>query len=149
MRRNSIYHLLQHSEFSIQHCQRGASRGLRRVFLAPALGFRARLALYQDFHFESAAMRGADLVRQLMLFARSEAKETPFRAVDLGAVIADTVSLKRISPTTVERTDKKGGKVVQTLTRVISADGKTLTITTKGTNAQGQPVNNVAIYEKQ
>jgi len=44
---------------------------------------------------DAAAMRGAELVRQLMLFARAEVKETPFRTVDLGAVIADTVSLCR------------------------------------------------------
>jgi hypothetical protein len=60
-----------------------------------------------------------------------------------------SLRLKRINATTVERTDKKGGKVVQTITRVMSADGKALTITTKGTNAQGQAVNNVAVYEKQ
>jgi len=34
-------------------------------------------------------------------------------------------------------------------TRVISSDGKTRIITTKGTNAQGQTVNNVGVYEKQ
>ncbi len=44
---------------------------------------------------DAAAMRGADLVRQLMLFTRAEVRETPFRTADLGAVIADTVSLCR------------------------------------------------------
>ena len=66
-----------------------------------------------------------------------------------GSATSDHVSLKRINATTVERTDKKAGKVVQTLTRVVSADGKTMTITTKGTNAQGQAVNNIAVYDKQ
>src|SRR5262249_31472327 len=54
-----------------------------------------------------------------------------------GSQIANTVSLKRIDARTTERTDKKDGKVVQTLTRVVSADGKTMTVTVKGTNAQG------------
>jgi hypothetical protein len=31
---------------------------------------------------------------------------------------------------------------------VVSADGKTLTVTTTGTNAQGQKVNNVQVFEK-
>jgi ribosomal protein S18 len=44
---------------------------------------------------------------------------------------------------------KKDGKVVQTLTRVVSEDGKTMTVRVKGTNAQGQPVDNVAVREKQ
>ena len=67
----------------------------------------------------------------------------------LGSPTADTVSLKRIDRYTTERTDKKGGKVVGTLRRVVSQDGKTLTITTKSTNAKGQAVNNVIVYEKQ
>ncbi|HET7220724.1 MAG TPA: hypothetical protein VFJ02_21875 [Vicinamibacterales bacterium] len=36
-----------------------------------------------------------------------------------------------------------------TYTRVVSKDGKTMTVTVKGTNAQGQPVNNVVVFEKQ
>jgi hypothetical protein len=66
-----------------------------------------------------------------------------------GSTTADTVSLKRINANTVERTDKKAGKIVQTLTRVVSANGKTMTITTKGTNAEGKAVNNIAVLEKQ
>ena len=66
-----------------------------------------------------------------------------------GSQIADTVSLKRIDARTTERTDKKGDKVAQTLKRVVSQDGKTMTVTTKGTNAQGQAVNNVAVFDKQ
>lgn len=67
----------------------------------------------------------------------------------LGSQTADTVSLKRIDRYTTERTDKKSGKVVATLRRGVSQDGKTMTITTKGTNAQGQAVNTVVVYEKQ
>src|SRR5438309_1388959 len=42
-----------------------------------------------------------------------------------GSAVADTVSLKRIDARTTDRTDKKGGKVVQTLKRVVSENGKT------------------------
>jgi hypothetical protein len=66
-----------------------------------------------------------------------------------GSQIADTVSLKRVDARTTVRTDKKGDKVAQTLTRVVAQDGKTMTVTTKGTNAQGQAVNNVAVFDKQ
>ena len=66
-----------------------------------------------------------------------------------GSQNADMVSLKRIDARTLERTDKKGDKVVATSTRVVSEDGKTMTATTKGTNAQGQAVNNVTVWEKQ
>jgi hypothetical protein len=46
-------------------------------------------------------------------------------------------------------TYKKAGKVVSTVTTAVSADGKMLTITTKGTDPQGRPVNNVAVYDRQ
>ena len=66
-----------------------------------------------------------------------------------GSQNADMVSLKRVDARTMERTDKKGDKVVLTSTRVVSEDGKTMTVTTKGTNAQGQAVDNVTVWEKQ
>ena len=66
-----------------------------------------------------------------------------------GSAIADMVSLKRIDARTTERTDKKGGAVAQTIRRVVSADGKTMNVTVKGKNAQGQAVSNVIVFEKQ
>ena len=66
-----------------------------------------------------------------------------------GSQVADTVSLKRVDARTTERTDKKGGTVAQTLRRVVSQDGKTMTVTLKGKNAEGQDVNNVLVFEKQ
>jgi len=66
-----------------------------------------------------------------------------------GSPIADMVSLKRIDARTTERTDKKGGTVAQTIRRVVSADGKTMNVTVKGKNAQGQAVTNVVVFEKQ
>lgn len=65
-----------------------------------------------------------------------------------GSQLADSVTLKRIDDYTSERADSKDGKVVQTYTRAVSKDGKTMTVTIKGTNAQGQPVNNVVVFEK-
>jgi hypothetical protein len=65
-----------------------------------------------------------------------------------GSPTADMVSLKRIDSHTSERTDTKGGKLVQTLRRVVSKDGKTMTVTITGTNAEGKPINNVVVFEK-
>jgi len=60
----------------------------------------------------------------------------------------DAISLKRIDPNTVEFTRKRGGKIVQTGTNVVSKEGKTRTNTSTGIDAKGQKVNNVAVYEK-
>jgi hypothetical protein len=62
---------------------------------------------------------------------------------------SDTVARTRVNATTVRTVSKKGGKVTTTQTSTVSSDGKTRTVTTKGVNAKGQPVNNVAVYERQ
>lgn len=61
---------------------------------------------------------------------------------------ADMATRKRLSPTTTETTFTKAGKVTSVNTSVVAADGKTMTITAKGTNAQGKPMMNVQVYEK-
>jgi hypothetical protein len=62
---------------------------------------------------------------------------------------ADMVARTRLDANTVQTVAKKGGKVTTTQTSAVSSDGKTRTVTTKGVNASGQQVNNVAVYEKQ
>jgi hypothetical protein len=61
----------------------------------------------------------------------------------------DALSLKRLNARTTIITQKLSGKVVGTETRVISADGKVMTISAKGTNANGLPFEQVAVYDKQ
>jgi len=46
-------------------------------------------------------------------------------------------------------TSKKADKVTTTNISVVSSDGKTRTVTTTGTNARGQTVNNVTVYDRQ
>jgi hypothetical protein len=60
----------------------------------------------------------------------------------------DMVVAKRTNPTTVETSYTLKGKPTTVNTRVVSADGKTLTVTTVGVNAQGQKVNNVQVFER-
>ena len=90
-------------------------------------------------------VRGDDTPIQVVYTAQYDGKDHPIT----GSPTADTVSLKRLDAITTERTDKKGGKVVQTLTRKLSSDGKTMTVTIKGTDAEGRPINNLAVLEKQ
>ena len=65
-----------------------------------------------------------------------------------GSQLADTVSVRQIDANTFERVDKKAGKVVQTVRRVYSKDGKSFTATIKGTNAKGEAVNNTLLWER-
>jgi hypothetical protein len=61
---------------------------------------------------------------------------------------ADAVAVKRVDSHTLEAVTKKGGKELSTQKRVVSADGKTMTVTITGINAQGQKTHNVIVYEK-
>jgi hypothetical protein len=65
-----------------------------------------------------------------------------------GNANADTIVLKKIDANTFESTLKKAGKVMTTGRNVVSKDGKTMTYTSKGTNASGQTVNSVLVFEK-
>src|SRR5216684_6007332 len=61
----------------------------------------------------------------------------------------EAVSGKRIGPNEREVRYSKGGKVILTTHNRVSADGKTVTVNVKGSNAQGQPVDAVVVYDKQ
>lgn len=66
-----------------------------------------------------------------------------------GSPVANTVALKRIDAYTTERFDKKDGHVMLVYRRVVSQDGKTMTVTVNGVNAQRQQVSNTVVFEKQ
>jgi len=60
----------------------------------------------------------------------------------------DTVSLKRLNPRSVERTGRLAGAAIETQTWNVSADGKVLTVTTRGSNDNGD-YSRVEVFEKQ
>ena len=75
----------------------------------------------------------------------ADGKDAPVK----GSPAYDTTSMKRVDASTTVNTRKKAGKVVQSAKRVVSADGKTMTVTTTGTDEKGRKINNVAVYDKQ
>jgi hypothetical protein len=66
-----------------------------------------------------------------------------------GLAGADAQSYTRVDARTLNVSRMKDGKVVQTGTWVVSPDGKTLTVTSTGTNPNGQRINNIFVYDKQ
>lgn len=66
-----------------------------------------------------------------------------------GPYDADSISANLTAPNTIQSTLTKNGKVVATATTVVSGGGQVLTITTKGTDAQGERFSSVVIYDKQ
>jgi hypothetical protein len=85
-------------------------------------------------------------VQQWSFTSNLDGKETPVAGNNPNV---DMVTVTRIDANTLEMVNKKSGKVTTTQRNVVAADGKTRTVTTTGADAQGQKVNNVAVFEKQ
>ena len=72
---------------------------------------------------------------------------TPSR---MEGTIWDTISVKQMDADTFTNEFKKTGGKYHTISQAkVSADGKTMTVTAKGTNAEGKPLNSTFVYEKQ
>ena len=62
---------------------------------------------------------------------------------------SDARAYTKVDDHTLEFTVKKGDKVTTTGRVVVSADGKSRTVTTSGTDAKGKKVSSTAVYDKQ
>jgi len=61
----------------------------------------------------------------------------------------NAVALTRVNTHTTRGTTKQDGKVTLTQTAVISPDGKTRTLTSKGKDAKGNPIASTTVYDRQ
>jgi len=66
-----------------------------------------------------------------------------------GDATSDARSYKKVNDHTLTFAGKKGGKVALSGRIVVSADGKTRTVTVSGTDAKGNKVSSTAVYDKQ
>lgn len=80
-----------------------------------------------------------------MFLSKFDGKDVPYE----GNPDADMAAPMKIDDNSYSNTWKKGGKVTISGKLVVSADGKTLTITQTGTNAKGEAVSITAVYKKQ
>lgn len=76
--------------------------------------------------------------------ANRDGKDYPYK----GSPLQDSISLTTVDARTLNYTSKKAGKVVGNGTRVVSEDGKVMTISVKGNDAQGQPFEAIMIFDK-
>ena len=61
----------------------------------------------------------------------------------------DSVAGRAINARTTHFTLKRGGKVVGSVRRAVSTDGKTLTVHNKGTHADGKAYDDTLVFDKQ
>ena len=66
-----------------------------------------------------------------------------------GDPASDMRSYRKIGARTLALTIKKEGKVTVTGRIIVTANGKSRTVTTNGTNAEGKKFRSVAVYDKQ
>jgi hypothetical protein len=66
-----------------------------------------------------------------------------------GVAAYDASSFKMVNDRTADIVRLKGDKTVQTGTRVLSADGKTLTFTFTGVNERGEKIDSVAVFDRE
>ena len=66
-----------------------------------------------------------------------------------GDPISDSRSYIKVDDRTLDLTAKKGGKIIDTVRMVLSADSKSRTVTITGTTPKGKKFKNVVVYDKQ
>jgi hypothetical protein len=92
---------------------------------------------------ETVALDGS--VSRSSYTARYDGKRYPIA----GSPNADSVAFARLDARTVERFDTRGNTFVGSVTRVVSADGKTMTVMNKPVGTQGRTVGGILVYERQ
>ena len=73
----------------------------------------------------------------------------PHPTTGVAGGLFDASTYNRADAYTVNFVRSKDGKAVQTGSNVVSADGKTFTVSVAGIGANGQQISSLAVYEKQ
>src|SRR6266404_1942536 len=85
---------------------------------------------------------GKEMTRQTTY--QQDGKDYPYT----GNPDVDSISVKQVDSNTAKYILKKAGKAVETGSRTVSKDGKTLTLKAKGTTAKGEKYENVLVFDK-
>ena len=114
----------------------------------PAPGPKSQVAVYAAVSGGlQVTVTGVDAAGKPISFgytAKIDGKDYPVT----GNAEYDAVALKQTSPTALAFTRKKAGRVVQTGSNVVSADGKMRTVRVSGT-VSGVKISNILVFDKQ
>jgi hypothetical protein len=75
-------------------------------------------------------------------------KVTPSTIPLRSASAVDTITLKRVDPNTIIAAGTRNGKSVYSDRRVVSADGKTMTVVRDGTTPEGKKYQSTIVLER-
>ena len=117
----------------------------------PGPGYKSETRTYEPtadgykFHGERVNPDGS--TQKYGFTVKYDNKDYPVTGKDPGG--ADTIAVKPVDANNIESTSKKGREVLYTSKVVVSQDGKVMTITSKGKNPDGEPFDNVQVYDRQ
>ncbi len=121
---------LAKSKFSGDH----APKSLTRTYVATADGM--------DMTIAGVAADGKPILQHAVY--RYDGKAYPVT----GAAEYDTVTVHRIDSERTQSTQRKAGTVVSKSVRVLSKDGRVLTISSTGTDAKGKQYYDSAVFDR-
>jgi hypothetical protein len=117
----------------------------------PGPGYKSETRTYEPtadgYKFEGERVNPDGSTQKYGFTVKYDNKDYPVTGKDPGS--AETIAVKLVDANNIESTSKKGRDVLYTSKVVVSQDGKVMTITTKGKNPDGEPFDNVQVYDRQ
>jgi hypothetical protein len=117
----------------------------------PGPGYRSETRTYtptaDGYKFEGERVNPDGSTQKYGFTVKYDNKDYPVTGKDPGG--ADTIAVKLVDASNIESTSKKGSDVLYTSKVVVSQDGRVMTITTKGKNPDGEPFDNIQVYDRQ
>lgn len=98
------------------------------------------------YAFDGQAADGASINYSFSLKYDGKDAEVTGTGAPMGT---DHIAITRVNSHQFSASLKKGGKQVATATAVVSHDGKTSTVSTKGTGTDGKSFKSSSVYDKQ
>jgi hypothetical protein len=117
----------------------------------PGPGYKSETRTYEPtadgYKFQGERLNPDGGTEKYGFTVKYDNKDYPVAGKDPGG--ADTIAIKLVDANNIESTSKKGHEVLYTSKVVVSQDGKVMTITAKGKNPDGEPFDNVQVYDRQ
>jgi hypothetical protein len=117
----------------------------------PGPGYKSETRTYtrtaDGYKFEGERVNPDGSTQKYGFTVKYDNKDYPVTGNDPGG--ADTIAVRLVDADDMESTSKKSGDVLYRSKLEVSRDGKVMTITTKGKNPDGEPFDNVQVYDRQ
>jgi hypothetical protein len=117
----------------------------------PGPGYKSETRTYtptaDGYKFEGERVNPDGSTQKYGFTVKYDNKDYPVTGKDPGG--ADTIAVKLVDASNIESTSKKGRDVLYMSKVVVSQDGKVMTITTNGKNPDGEPFDNIQVYDRQ